>query len=165
MVFNGGNNYYWHEIKNFDRVALSASAPVTIYGVADETSILNCEHIWVDGDADNKYITFSAVARGGFTVSNGGNAFIRGVKFIGDATTIVNVLNGSNVQLINCSLQDNKTIASTVGATVLISGVDSVTSGTFTTNASSGGVMIINQPTTGTNETTTSGITIKAGVK
>ena len=165
MVFNGGNNYYWHEIKNFDRVALSASAAVTIYGVADETSILGCEHIWIDGDANNKYITFSAVARGGFTVRNGGNAFIRGIKFIGDATTIVNVLNGSNVQLINCSLQDNKIIASTVGATVLISGVDSVTSGQFTTNASSGGVMIINQPNTGTNETTGSGITIKAGVK
>ena len=165
MVINGGDNYYWHEIKNFDRVALSASAPVTIYGVADEVSLLNCEHIWVDGSANNKYITFSSVVRGGFTVRNGGQAFIRGVKFIGDATTVVSALNGSNVQLINCSLQDNKKIASTVGATLLISGVDSVTSGKFTTNASSGGVMIINQPNTGTNETTGSGITIKAGVK
>lgn len=165
MVINGGDNYYWHEIKNFDRVALSASSPVNIYGVADEVSLLNCEHMWVDGDPTNKYITFSTVARGGFTVRNGGQAFIRGVKFIGDATTLVSVLNGSNVQLINCSLQDNKKIASTVGSTLLISGVDSVTSGNFTTNASSGGVIIINQPTTGTNETTTSGITIKAGVK
>ena len=165
MVFNGGNNYYWHELKHFDRVALSASAPVTIYGVADEVSLLNCEHMWVDGSADNKYITFSSVARGGFTVRNGGQAFIRGVKFIGDATTVVSALNGSNIQLINCSLQDNKKIASTVGATILISGVDSVTTGNFTTNASSGGVIIINQPTTGTNETTASGITIKAGVK
>lgn len=165
MVINGGDNYYWHEIKNFDRVALSASAPVNIYGVADEVSLLNCEHMWIDGDPTNKYITFSTVARGGFTVRNGGQAFIRGVKFIGDATTVVSVLNGSNVQLINCSLQDNKIIASTVGATILISGVDSVTTGNFTTNASSGGVIIINQPNTGTNETTGSGITIKAGVK